>query len=147
MWRRVALWRTDVSEERIASIIIVTIGVLGTMLAVISNVGIYKSHMASHPRIRYSSRAWPSLLDIGKQPLASSRHMSPTVTRRSHPFPHNVLHFVCWKLKKDATSRYIHQTSHKNIAFSLRKGSTRTEKPHERFGNKCTNWLTVWLAK
>jgi hypothetical protein len=39
MWRRVALVRTDVSEERIASIIRMTrIGKLGTTLAVASNV-------------------------------------------------------------------------------------------------------------
>jgi hypothetical protein len=38
MWRRVALVRTDVSEERIASIIgVERIGELGTTLAVTSN--------------------------------------------------------------------------------------------------------------
>jgi hypothetical protein len=38
MLRRVVLVRTDVSEERVASIIMVTrIGVLGTTLVVISN--------------------------------------------------------------------------------------------------------------
>jgi hypothetical protein len=60
MLRRVALVRTDVSEERSASIIRVTrIGVLGTTLAVtthrgtlrrntvlLRNVGSYKNHTA-----------------------------------------------------------------------------------------------------
>jgi hypothetical protein len=47
MLRRVALVRTDVSEELIASIIRVTrIGELGRTLAVTSNVGSYKSHTA-----------------------------------------------------------------------------------------------------
>jgi hypothetical protein len=81
MLRRVALVRTDVSEERIASVIRVTrIGELGTLAvtnnrrtvnvvpsslilfslmmdAILSsdNVGSYKSHMASHPRRRHSS--------------------------------------------------------------------------------------------
>jgi hypothetical protein len=53
MLRRIALVRTDVSEELSASFIRVTrIGELGTMLAVTSNrrtlrnVGSYKSHTA-----------------------------------------------------------------------------------------------------
>jgi hypothetical protein len=49
MLRLVALTRTDVSEECIASVIRVTrIGELGTTLAVTSNQSVcsYKSHMA-----------------------------------------------------------------------------------------------------
>jgi hypothetical protein len=47
MLRRVALIRTDVSEELSAPFIRVTrIGELGTTLAVTSNVGSYKSHTA-----------------------------------------------------------------------------------------------------
>jgi hypothetical protein len=49
---RVALLRTDVSEELSASITRVTrIGELGTTLA----VGSYESHTAKHPRGRHSS--------------------------------------------------------------------------------------------
>jgi hypothetical protein len=57
MLGRVALVRTDVSEELSASFVRVTrICELGT-LAVISNrnVGSYKSHTAQHPRRRHSS--------------------------------------------------------------------------------------------
>jgi hypothetical protein len=74
MLRRVALVRTDVSEELSAYFIRVTrIGELGTTLAVTSNwralrkkyqggakflrnVGSYKSHTASYPRRRNSSK-------------------------------------------------------------------------------------------
>jgi hypothetical protein len=79
MLRRVALVRTDVSEELSASFITVKkIGELGTTLAVTSNrrtlrrnteschpdegdakihgnVGSYKGHAAQHPRRRHSS--------------------------------------------------------------------------------------------
>jgi hypothetical protein len=77
MLHRVALVRTDVSEESSASFIMVTrTGELGTTLAVTShvipsspilihsdegvarfllNVGSYKSHMASHSKRRLSS--------------------------------------------------------------------------------------------
>jgi hypothetical protein len=81
MLRRVALIRTDVSTELSASIIKVTIGELGTTLAVTSNlrtlcdschpneggakflrnIGSYKSHTAQHPRRRHSSIALLSL--------------------------------------------------------------------------------------
>jgi hypothetical protein len=74
MLRRVAVERTDVSEEFSASIIRVTgIGELGTLvttnnrrtlrrntkykvfLVTLRNVGSYKSHTAYHPRRRHSS--------------------------------------------------------------------------------------------
>jgi hypothetical protein len=66
MLRRMALVKTDVSEERIASIIKVTrIGELGTLVVTsdpddggakfLPNVGSYKSHTAQHPRRHHSS--------------------------------------------------------------------------------------------
>jgi hypothetical protein len=70
MLRRVALVRTDVSEEPSASLIRVTrIGELGRTLAatsnrrtlrrntwyILQNVGSYKSHTAQHPRRHHSS--------------------------------------------------------------------------------------------
>jgi hypothetical protein len=59
MWCHVTLVRTDVSEERITSIIgAERISQLGTMLPVTSNLLVtslsYKNLMASHPRRRYS---------------------------------------------------------------------------------------------
>jgi hypothetical protein len=61
MLRLVALVRTDVSEERSASIIRVTrIGELGTTLAFggdifLRNLCSYMNHTSYHPRRRYSS--------------------------------------------------------------------------------------------
>jgi hypothetical protein len=58
MFRRMALVKTDVSEERSASVIRVTrIGELGMMLAVTSNFRNegYKIHTMYHPRRRHSS--------------------------------------------------------------------------------------------
>jgi hypothetical protein len=69
--RRVALVRTNVSEELSAIIIRMTrTGELGTTLAVTSNprklrrniprnVGSYKRHKAEHPRGRHSSYSLP----------------------------------------------------------------------------------------
>jgi hypothetical protein len=70
----VALARTDVSEERIASIIRVEIiSELGATLATearceeilvfFRNVGSYNSHTASHPRRRQSSISTSSTVD------------------------------------------------------------------------------------
>jgi hypothetical protein len=74
MWRRVALARTEISEERIASIIRmerisaqVTATVVPSSLILSTlmmeamffrNVGSCESHTASHPRRRHSSRFW-----------------------------------------------------------------------------------------
>jgi hypothetical protein len=75
MLRRVALVRTDVSEELSASIRVTRIGELGTTLAVTSNrctlrrntkCANTKSHTALHPRRHYSSESNVDFLLVPK---------------------------------------------------------------------------------
>jgi hypothetical protein len=83
---RVALVRTDVSQEHIASIITVTrMDKLGATLAVTSNQSAqprninYKSHTASHPRKRHSSFLFSSLLHY----LCTSQDFVPYTVGKS----------------------------------------------------------------
>jgi hypothetical protein len=76
IWRRVDLVRTDVSEERVATIFRVgkirerekcytfanRTTVLNSTYTFVLNVGFYKTHTASHPRIRHFS--WPPLWNL-----------------------------------------------------------------------------------
>jgi hypothetical protein len=89
---RVALVRTDVSEELSASIIRVTrIGELETTLAVTSNrrtlrrnnnVGSYKGHTAEHPSRRHSSKC--CTMSIGLEAPTEETMESFGVTLKLH---------------------------------------------------------------
>jgi hypothetical protein len=86
MLRRVALVRTDVSEELSASIIRVTrIGALGTTLAVTSNQNLVFLRSASRVLVRASVvPSSPSLVTLMKEALSSSETSVLTIATRHH---------------------------------------------------------------
>jgi hypothetical protein len=87
MLRRVALVRTDVSEEHSASFIWVTrIGELGTKLAIISNQRMLRRNSALVANYSYRSSSSPILVTLMKEAVCSSETSVLTrATRRNIP--------------------------------------------------------------
>jgi hypothetical protein len=135
MLRRVALVRTDVSEEPSASIIrVIRIGELGTTLAGTSNrrklrrkslstflrnVGSYKSHTAQQPRRRHSSS-----VDFADSVLRvpSCRLYSPFISHEQS----RVDHIALKRWSRDSVM-WLRLCSH--IERSLRR-CTSPSRPH-----------------